>query len=358
MVEYALDAHKLYWHLDRVHAWRSGKLIMPIYIEISPVSYCNHNCIFCGIDFAQRRKRNLDYEILSARLREMGQLGIRSVMFAGEGEPLLYSELGRAVNVARQSGLDVSLTTNGMLGNEEIWKEIVPNLSWLRFSIDAASGEVYGKVHRVAESCFDKTLNSVQKAIQIRDQVGSDTTIGVQFLLVKENIDDIKQACALFTRLKVDYLCFKPYSEHPKMIRKSGFNYDRQIINDIAHQVRSYQSDSKKTQIIFRKEATDCYALNENRFEQCNALPFWGYISANGDFNTCSVFIGDERFRVGNINAESLFEILNGPRREASIQYGKKEMCVNAECRVNCRMARINEFLAMLQNEPAHINFI
>jgi radical SAM protein with 4Fe4S-binding SPASM domain len=357
MVEYALDSHKLYWHLDRVHAWQQGKTIVPIYIEISPVSYCNHNCLFCGIDFAQQQKRTLDADLLCSQLDLMGKQGVRSVMFAGEGEPLLYSDLGRVVNQARRSAIDVSLTTNGMLGNEKIWREIIPNLSWLRFSIDAASSKVYSDVHRIAQNCFDKTLNSLQKAIEVRDKLGLDTTIGVQFLLIEENFDDVQNACTLFSELEVDYLCFKPYSEHPKMIRKSGYTYNEAIINKINDTVSSHPKNSK-TEIIFRQLAADRYCSGIQKYDHCNALPFWGYISANGDFYTCSVFIGDERFGVGNINHNSISEIFNSRRRKASISYGKQEMQVKSECRINCRMARINEFLAMLKREPAHINFI
>lgn len=357
MVEYKLDSHKLFWHLDRVRDWQQGKSIVPIYIEISPVSYCNHNCLFCGIDFAQQQKRILNADLLCSQLRRMGKLGVRSVMFAGEGEPLLYGDLGKVVNEARRSGIDVSLTTNGMLGNEKLWKEILPNLSWMRFSIDAADRIVYSNVHRVVENCFDKTINSLQKAITVRDKLGLNTTIGVQFLLIEENLDDVENACKLFSELEVDYLCFKPYSEHPKMMRKSGFNYNEAIINKIEDTVGSYLKSSK-TQIIFRKTATDSYFSGDQKYEHCNALPFWGYISANGDFHTCSVFIGDERFSVGNINHNSISEIFNSRKRKDSIIYGEQQMQVKSECRINCRMARINEFLAMLKCEPAHINFI
>ena len=50
MDKYLLDGHKLYWHLDRVEEWQAKKVVAPIYVEISPLSVCNHKCIFCGID--------------------------------------------------------------------------------------------------------------------------------------------------------------------------------------------------------------------------------------------------------------------------------------------------------------------
>lgn len=87
---YHIDGHKLYWHLERLMAWQTGELIAPIYIEISPVSFCNHRCLFCGLDFAQGDRLSLDTEATCHSLQEMARLGVKSVMFAGEGEPLLH----------------------------------------------------------------------------------------------------------------------------------------------------------------------------------------------------------------------------------------------------------------------------
>lgn len=357
MDQFAMDSHKLYWHLDRVLDWQNGKPVVPIYVEISPVSYCNHNCLFCGIDFARQEKRSLDPGILCTRLEEMGRAGVRSVMFAGEGEPLLYKELSRAVETARRSGMDVSLTTNGMAGDEVLWQGLLPHLTWVRFSVDAGTAPVYAAVHQVAESCFEKTLGSIEQAIRIKRSRDLATTIGVQFLLIDENLDDVETACRLFTDLGVDYLSFKPYSEHPQMIGKRGYGYNDETIARIERIVQRYTSGSR-TAVIFRKTATERYQCGHNAFNNCHALPFWGYICASGDFNTCSVFIGDDRFKAGNIHQHTMPEILNGQKRQQSIAFAAHEMSIGSECRVNCRMARVNEFLSTLASQPAHINFI
>jgi len=99
---YLIDGHKLFWHLDRVRQWQERRVIPPIYIEASPVSFCNHKCIFCGIDFAMKEKHRLETEIFCKRLKELGNLGMRSIMFAGEGEPLLHQDLAKFVQVAKK----------------------------------------------------------------------------------------------------------------------------------------------------------------------------------------------------------------------------------------------------------------
>ena len=100
------------------------------------------------------------------------------------------------------------------------------------------------------------------------------------------------------------------------------------------------------------------YISGKKDFSHCRALPFWGYVSSSGDFYTCSVFIGDPRFRAGNIYRDSVKDILFGKKRRDSIRFGESRLCIDAACRLNCRMARINEFLEGLDQKPNHLNFI
>jgi len=353
-----MDGHKLYWHLDRVSAWQDGELIAPIYVEISPVSFCNHHCVFCALDFAQGEHFVLDTELLCNRLVvEMGQLGIKSIMFAGEGEPLLHSDLPRIVSCAKGAGIDVSITTNGSVGSRELWEQLLPNLTWLRFSMDAGSASVYAKVHQVDEKMFEKTVRSIEDALLVRHQLGLGTAIGVQYLLLPENFDDLTDAISIYSGIGVDYISFKPYSEHPQMLNKSGLVYTREMLDKVEHLIESHQS-GLKTQLIYRKVAVENYRAGTKGFKNCCALPFWGYISSKGDFYTCSVFLNDDRFNVGNINDETMDAILFGERRRRSVQFGMAELRVGDDCRTNCRMARINEFLEVLHNRPEHVNFI
>lgn len=357
MDKYLIDGHKLYWHLDRVKEWQERRITPSIYIEISPVAFCNHRCIFCGIDFAMHKKIQLETEIFCERLKEMRSLGIRSIMFAGEGEPLLHKDFSKFVRIAKGSNIDVSLTTNGSIGNYELWKEILPHLTWIRFSVDAGSPKTYAKIHNVPEPSFEKTIESIRESIKVKKDYNLDIAVGIQFLIIGENLNDIENALKLFSHLGVDYLSLKPYSMHPQMINKKDIIYTRETMQYIEDIVNKYK-EKAEMDINFRKDAMGKYMHRKKKFSHCRALPFWGYISSNGDFYTCSVFIGDERFKVGNIYNEDMQSIMFGKLRRNSIRYGEKELNIESECRLNCRMARVNEFLEFLETRPRHINFI
>lgn len=355
--KYLIDSHKLFWHLDRVADWQKKKLIAPVYIEISPVSLCNHKCIFCAIDFVRDRDFKLDTELFCNRLKEMGKLGVRSVMFAGEGEPLLHKDLKRFIKTAKSSGMDVSLTTNGGIGNYDIWRELLPSLTWIRFSVDAGNAESYAKVHKVDGSVFNKTVKSIEDSVRVKRDLRLDVTIGVQFLMIEENLKSLEEALSLFSRIGVDYFSLKPYSLHPQMVNKRDMFYTKRISGRIQRIVDKFKKNSRMN-IVLRDVSMKKYVMGEKQFKHCRALPFWGYVSSKGDFYTCSVFIGDKRFKVGNVHKQDMRSIFFGKRRGQSISYAAKNLPIGKECRVNCRMARVNEFLEFLVQKPEHVNFI
>lgn len=355
--QFAIDGHKLYWHLDRVADWQKNHLIAPIYVEISPVSFCNHQCVFCGLDFTHNERVALDADVLMTKIEEMGRLGVKSIMFAGEGEPLLHPRMVEIAARTKNCGIDVSITTNGMAGNAKIWKELLPSLTWIRFSIDAATPETYATVHGIASSGFKLTITTLKEAVRIKKEHNLAVTVGVQFLMIQQNLDDIDPALELYSEIGVDYLSFKPYSEHPQMLNKSGFTYTKEMIEAIVEKVDLFPTSSR-TKIIFRRTATDAYAEGVQYFNHCYALPFWGYISSKGDFYTCSMYLNDDRFNVGNIYKDTMSAILLSDKRKLSIHFAEHDLQIDHECRVNCRMARINEFLEVLNKKPNHINFI
>ena len=357
MDKYLIDSHKLFWHLDRVSLWQKDRMIVPLYLEISPVAYCNHSCIFCAYDFAKKSSLELDTEVICKRLGELGRMGVRSILYSGEGEPLLHKDLPRLIDCAKKSGIDVALATNGSLGSFKLWQEVLPRLTWVRFSLDAATPEVYALVHKVSKGTFSKTIKSIKDAVEVKRKGRLGVAIGVQFLVLEENFKDLEAAIKLVMGIQADYISIKPYSLHPLMKAKKEVSYARDLTDKIDAIVKKNKGKSK-TAVIFRKEAMETYMRKEKKFSCCRAMPFWGHISAAGDFFTCGVFVGDNRFMAGNIYKEDMQSIIYGPKRKAAITYGQEKIDISGGCRLNCRMGRINEFLEYLENKPDHLNFI
>lgn len=355
---YFMDGHKLLWHFDKVLKVNKGEQIAPIYIEVSPVSFCNHACNFCGKDFVQSPNFALDLEKFKEFVQYAALHDTKSIMFAGEGEPLLHPHFDEIINYTKSTGIDLSLTTNGSRLSAELAKKILPKLTWIRFSVNGATPEIYSEVHSTSLTEFEKVCKNIKSAISIKNEFNLDTTIGLQFVVVKENASQLQDLLDYFLPFGLDYISIKPFSRNPKMLSTKVERYDQELLTQVEKIQKHYEENKSKTEIICRLDAFSKYFEGEIKYPNCHALPYWAYITAAGDFYTCPIHIGDERFKVGNINMNSPEYILFGETRQESINFARKELDVRKVCRVNCRMARVNEFLEELKQEPKHVNFI
>ena len=143
MKNYNFDGHKLSYHPERVAELMGKGDCFPLYIEISPVGSCNHRCVFCAYDYIGYPNRKLDAERTISFLDEIAINGVKSVLWAGEGEPLLHPEIVRFVRHAKGCGIDSGMFTNGHLLSPDVAKEILPALTFLRISFNGGSAQNY-----------------------------------------------------------------------------------------------------------------------------------------------------------------------------------------------------------------------
>ena len=355
MDKYRIDSHKLIYHVSRVSDWRAGKIIYPIYMELSPSGGCNHRCTYCGLDFMGYRAKFLDTDILKERLTELGELGLKSAMYAGEGEPFLHKQMAEIICHTKKAGIDVGVTTNAVLMKETITDEILGSAEWIKVSINGATAETYAKIHRTGRDDFDRVIKNMTYAAKVREKNGYKCALGMQLLLLPENHHEAAALAKLASDIGLDYLVIKPYSHHPqsktqqyKNIKYSDYMY---LADELA------QFNSERFSVVFRVQAMQKWDNSEHGYERCLALPFWSYIDSEGNVWGCSMYLNDERFLYGNINDQSFEQIWQGQKRLESLRWAREELDAS-DCRINCRMDKINRYLWELKHPPEHVNFI
>jgi cyclic pyranopterin phosphate synthase len=362
--KFGIDGHKLIYHPRRVadlmdvgSDWDKAREIYPLYLEVSPVGACNHRCTFCAVDYIGYSTGMLNVDIFADRLMEMGGLGVKSIMYAGEGEPLLHKKIVELVDATKQAGIDVAFTTNATVLNDRFIEMALPSVSWIKVSINAGCKETYSRIHRTKDADFPRVLKNLERAVISKRNRNLGCVIGAQSLLLPENASEMVQLAKICRdQLGLDYLVIKPYSQHmfseTRVYESLGYASMLSLEQSLA------ELETDEFSVVFRSNAMRKYD-REDRYPTCSATPFlWAYVMADGEVYSCSAFLLDERFKLGNINEHSFKEIWEGDRRRKNFELVRKTLDIK-ECRKNCRMDEANRYIHLLESGSIpHVNFI
>jgi len=346
-----LDNHKLMYHPDRVQEWMEKGYCFPIYLEIGPTNRCNHRCVFCALDYLEHGGADIDSEILCKNLENMAKHGVKSVMFAGEGEPFLHRDISLFLRVAKESGMDVSITSNGVPFTNKKAEQCMPYLSWIRFSVDAGTPETYAEIHGTKKEDFEKVLNNIRYAVDIKRKNNYQATIGIQALLTNKSLSELNLLANIVKKIGADNLQIKPYSHHPASKNDLRFNQDD------AEKLRGeFESlNDENFQVIYRTQTIKRLS-QERDYKECYGLPFFTLIDSRGNVVPCNLFYGNEEFTYGNINQDLFSNIWMSERRKQVIE--KINQKGIDDCRMGCRLDASNRYLERLKNPHPHDDFI
>ncbi|MBF0323359.1 MAG: radical SAM protein, partial [Magnetococcales bacterium] len=309
------------------------------------------------VDYVGYAPNRLELEVMRQRLPEMGRLGVKSVMYGGEGEPLLHKEIGTLIRLTHAAGIDVALTTNASVMPADFLEQALPHLAWMKVSINAGTPATYARIHRTRERDFQQVVDHLTAAVAHKRSTGLTCTMGAQSLLLPENAGEMVQLARLCRdEVGLDYLVIKPYSQHMFSQTRQYSQLDYQELLALDEQLHGLDSD--RFQVIFRAATMRKYTETD-RYDRCLATPFlWAYIMADGTVSGCSAFLLDKRFEYGNINDNTFQEIWEGERRHQGFEFVRHQLDIG-ECRRNCRMDAINRYLFQITSGGvAHVNFI
>ncbi len=347
-----LDGHKINYHPEQIADFFRGDLKAPIYVEISPTGVCNHKCLFCHYNYLGHEGRFKKGKILEL-VREFASMGVKSLVFAGNGEPTLHTDTFEAIVLAKSLGIDVALSTNGALLKEKHFDILATNLTWIRFSFNAGSRENYAHVHQTDGEDFDKVIENIQKLKEAKERLKSDITIGSQCVLIPENKDYIVEHAKRLKELGVDYFSVKHFYNHSH----NEFEVTENISEDFIKMLDDVSKEITTKDFNFIVRSTQNLS-SQRVYDRCYGLEFIVFIDEMGDVYTCFSHQYDKKTVLGNIFDKSFQDVWNSQQRKDAVGY-INDCIVKNNCQPNCRHHQINNYLWELKHPSIpHLNFI
>ncbi len=212
-----LDSHKLSYHVDRVQAWEAGERVAPVSVDMALTRACGAMCSFCYAMMQESQARSSIKTVHALNLvDDFAAIGIRSVSLVSDGESTLSKAYVPFIQHAAELGIDVGNATNAWEWEPEKIEQVLPYLTWVRFTVAAGRPESYAQImYKGPEhtEVFDRAVKHIKYAVDLKKRKGLKVTLGIQMVLMPQFKDEIIPFAQLGLDLGVDYAVIKHCSD-------------------------------------------------------------------------------------------------------------------------------------------------
>ncbi|MAE81330.1 MAG: hypothetical protein CMB80_01250 [Flammeovirgaceae bacterium] len=351
-----VDGHKLMYYPDEVAQWNRTGAATPLHVEVGPTNRCQHHCSFCSVDWITHGVVKIDTDVLVNAIHSMADVGVKSIYFAGEGEPLIHPGMEDFVQAAYKRGVKTSVSTNGALLNEKRLGSLLPYISWIRFSIDAGRSDTHQSIHKSKD--FDRVVRNIRSAVKFKKDNGLQIVLGAQFIVLEENLEELEIFADLMKDVGVDNIQYKPHHNHPK----SASNPTLYSLTDVDLRQRLLDRSTDDFQVMVRSRNMEEMPSIDGQdhgycYKKCFAYNFLTLIDAKGNCYGCNVFYDQKDYSFGSIYDQSFEEIHTSGQVQTIID--KVAELNHVQCgNYKCRPHVLNEYLDRIKHPEMNDEFI
>lgn len=197
---------------------RSSDNLALVYVE--PTNMCNLDCAMCMRKVWDESLGKMDVGTFSSIMDGVKSFQpLPKIFFGGFGEPLAHPEFLEMLALAKSSGADVEIITNGILLNEKVAQKMIDiglNRVWV--SIDGATPESYADVHLGNElPRVQANLNRLQMLRGRGEQ--HLPRLGIAFVAMRRNIADLPKVVSLGRSVGADQFSISNVLPHTAELR-------------------------------------------------------------------------------------------------------------------------------------------
>jgi uncharacterized protein len=267
-----------------------NKTQIPPHVEFYIGLACNLRCPYCYLSYKGKLENELP---ISSLLERLAKLGMKSIEILG-GEPFLYPDkLSFLFDFVKANGITLtSMSTNGTIFDDNIvYKLMKSNIRHFQISIDAATEKTYRIVRADKGGLFDKVIENAKKFVRM------NIPVTASFVLMKPNIGEIAQFIKLINEIgikRVSFGAINPIGEGKKV---REWILTQEDYENVKREIDTIKTKYKHIHIILKNETNHIGNLCSAGINKIAVLP-------NGDIYPCGLFVGEPRFKLGNIMDE------------------------------------------------------
>ena len=345
------DKNPLLKHRPTLEAIEAGAGLdqPPLHVRLEPSEICNFRCDFCWWhserlqpilpDFDFTGHRRLELKRFLDLIDELAAMGVKAISFTGAGDPLVYPGMEKVLARLITNGLAFAVTSNLAMPLSDELLSLLMRASWIRWSMNAGTPEVYRKVHnprgRNSEASFGRVQENVRRLNQLRSNTDSPPPLNASFIVSRINSVDVRPAARLARSLGVDVLAFRPDTPWEK--KDVPNKYQEPVRLEILKAMREFSSNGYQV-LMSEERHEDIRKLGDPELV-CYYSNHSTYIAANGDVYPCCYTRYDARYVIGNVTEQRFEEFWTSEARRENFRRLFFDQCPS------CPHGRTNQIL-------------
>lgn len=366
-----LDSHKLSYHYERVDAWEHGDRIAPISVDMALSRACGAMCSFCYAMVQEPQERAVIKTTQALNLLDdFAGIGVKAVSLISDGESTLSKAYVPFIQHAAKIGIDVGNATNGWEWEPEKIDQVLPFLTWVRFTVAAGTPAGYAKImYKGPEhtQVFDRAMSNIRYAVALKKRLGLKVTLGIQMVLMPEFKDEILPFAKLAVELGVDYGVIKHCSDDETGTLGVDYsNYEQMY--PLLEQAETLSNETTKVIVKWEKIKDN----GKSSYKRFYGPQFLLQISGSGLVAPSGMFFNAKfaKLHIGNITDERFIEIFRSERYWRAMNYlaspsfdarsmmGTLPIQHYASVALDNHIRGIERIVPATGKPPLHVNFI
>lgn len=321
---------------------------------------CNLHCTMCEEHSphsllqiqrkaAGRSHRVMPFEMIRSVVASAAPDGLREIIPSTMGEPLLYDRFEDILDLCREHGVKLNLTTNGTfprLGARAWAERIVPVTSDVKISWNGATKETHESIMLGAR--WEVVLENARTFIAVRDEHapagGNRCRVTFQLTFLESNVHELAAMVRLAIDLGVDRVKGHHLWAHFDAIKGQSMRRDPDAIRRWNAAVLAAREAAAERLLPNGKPILleNIFLLDENATEDLapgGPCPFLGqeaWVSALGRFDPCCAPDAQRRTLgdFGDLREQGLMEIWNGEEYQRLVKtYRNRALCLGCNMR-------------------------